>query len=173
MCTNVVPSNSTCSRNTSVESVNFPESWSLVTLVFPFYRGIYFESHVIGSPPSASNSSTPWYSSSSKSTTFSSCLPFFSFYRTFGFFLNECLTNIDIFYFSLVLDFFTLGDLYAIGIGVVDSILDILGVAILEMATLELTTSMGFVVVLCWRMTFWFCSGKAANAELNMKSSQN
>lgn len=68
------PSNVTCYDNKGLDTPNFPKSWSLVILVFPFRGGMHSGNIEIGLIPSTLTSSTPWYSCSSKSTTFSGCL---------------------------------------------------------------------------------------------------
>lgn len=51
------PSNVTCSGSRGLDTTKFPESGSLVTLAFPFRRGMYLGSLEIGSIPSTSTSS--------------------------------------------------------------------------------------------------------------------
>lgn len=61
----------------------------------------------IGSIPSTSNSSIPWYSSSSKSTTFSVYFSFFCFACGFIYYRVEIHTGTNFFCFSFIAGFFS------------------------------------------------------------------
>ena len=145
-------SNLTCLGSRGVDTTKFLESMSLVTFLLPFYRRIYSGSLEIGSI-----SLTSWYSSSFKSTTFSSCLSFFSFYCTSRFFLSDILTSTGFFSFSFVVGFFSfmaccfslvanwcgIGNFGVISTGVEASILKILRLGMSETMALELMASAG------------------------------